>query len=1184
MRFSITQLLKKEKNMGFIFILLLVFLINTSLFAQDFWQKLPLYGGGVRSIAINQDGELFAGSEATGISKSSDKGDSWQQINAELYFPTVNMLTVGANGNIIAGVKHIFNEDSTSIYLSTDKGNSWNKIYDCLLDDDVTAMVVTSNGNIFIAIYNELYYTNKIIKSTNNGATWIEVSIPNLYGTVECLEVNSLDHVYAGAEEGIYRSVDYGENWINISVNYYLYSVQAMEISGQGLIFAGLGSGQIYRSINSGETWEPVYNGSYDTEFEAISINSNGIIFAGINFTYGEDDSSYILHSLDNGQNWVLNYSFSNTRINTIESDSTGSVFVGTDFSIYRSSDNGTSWNEVTNGLTNYVAQNFAFNSLGHAFMGSYGIPVSYTSDLGENWTKFNNLGNIWSQGLAINPNDHIFVCTEKGIFRSTDNGANWTTVFPDSTYFMGISIRSDGYIFAGTYEDGVFRSIDNGGSWTAINNGLIYGKGIRPIVFDANGYVYAGADSGGVFFSANNGDTWTSVSNGLPDEEIHSLAINSSGDIFAGTIKDIQSTFTGGVYRSMDGGQYWESVNTGLTGSGVTAIIINSLGHIYAATIEDGVFKSTDNGANWSAVNTGLTNLAVWPMGIDKDGYLYAGTFSGVFRSVRSINTTASVDVEPDTAATAGKDLTISVTPSEDFQPTSRILYYRYSGESSWRQIQLETTEEVLNFTIPSDSVSYRGIEYYVELSDGLKVVTYPENDPLEKPARIQVAVERQVAPLNFSSLTYKMVSVPIQLESTEIDSVLADDYNSYDIKYWRVLRYQTYPDTGYYEHAHIDSVYSRGIDSTFTPGNAFWLITRSGERFDVENGLSINSAEPFNYSLQPGWNQVGNPFAFTIAVSSISNADSLDAPVYYDGTEYQYDQQFLKPWEGYFVYNRSSEVVTISIPPVEATAEGIPKIKNKCEIINENGYLLQISAKMKNTKLIDTQNYIGLSRLALDDNDKFDLFEAPPIGDYLQVSIIEKKDKFASNFKSASELGQQWDLEICLSEYIDKPIEITLSEFGELPENFKLFVLDKNYVSAIPIKNNKFSIEITKEFPIRKLKFIIGTDEFAQQHNEEIPLVPIKYKLKQNYPNPFNSGTIIQYQLGKRTLVELTIFDVLGRRVRGLIDEKQTTGFHTIHWDGLNESGIKVASGIYFYRLKAGDFADTKKVLLVR
>jgi len=543
------------------------------------------------------------------------------------------------------------------------------------------------------------------------------------------------------------------------------------------------------------------------------------------------------------------------------------------------------------------------------------------------------------------------------------------------------------------------------------------------------------------------------------------------------------------------------------------------------------------------------------------------------------------SVQVESEPAPIAGENLTVTATPSENFKPTTYLLYYRNAGETEWQSIGSETSGDSLNFTIPSDSISYRGIEYYIQLSDGQNVVTYPPDNPQTNPARIQVTVDRQEAPIDLKPMKYKMISVPILLDTTNIWSVLGDDYDDYNIKHWRLLRWQTWEDsTGYFEYISQDSLHTYEIDSSFTPGNAFWLITRNGEKFRVTNGLSIKSSEPFYYTLQPGWNQVANPFAFPVAVEMISNRDSLESPVYYDGTEYKYEQTILYPWEGYFVFNTSTEPVTISIPPIEASSRGLPKTKNRFETVSEDGYLLQLSAKMPDTKLVDTQNYVGFSPRALDIKDKFDLSEAPPIGDYLQVSIIEGEDRFASNFKSISEPGQQWDLEIGISEFIKKPIEFTLIESGKLPDNFKLFVLDKDYFSSIPIENNKFMLEINKEFPTRKLKLIIGTKEFAQQHNEDIPLQPIEYQLKQNFPNPFNAETTIQYQLGKRTPVVLSIYDILGRKVRTVINERQTTGYHSIRWDGLNKSKTQVASGLYFYRIEAGDFLDTKKLLLVR
>jgi photosystem II stability/assembly factor-like uncharacterized protein len=1183
----ISEQQNKTNIQSVIFVMILLFLTTTNLVAQNFWQKVPLYGGGVNSIAINQTGVIYAGSEITGISTSTDNGDSWQQINNGLQLPSINALAVTPNGYIFIAMRNLFESqtDTTSIYRSIDDGNSWIKVYTCQPDEDIVDFAVTPNGYIFASIFNENVYEGRILKSMDEGLTWGDVIIPSLYGQVECLEANLSGFIFAGAEEGVFRSTDYGSNWTNVAVNFGVYGVQAIGISIQGQIFAGTWAGSIWSSSDNGDSWSTIYTGNYDSEIAAISINTNNYIFVGFNYTNSDNDSSYILRSTtDNDTTWSLNYSISNSKINCIDFNDSGHLFLGSDRNIYRSTDNGSTWNEIINNLTNFAPGHFVSNSLGHTFMDSYGLPLTYTTDNGESWASYDKLNHIWTQGVAINSNDHIFVGTEHGIFRSVDYGSSWTSVFPDTTWLMGIAINSNDEIFIGTYNDGVFRSSDNGQTWIAANNGLVYSEGIRTFIFDANGYVYAGSDSGGVFRSVDNGNNWTAVNNGLPEQSIFGLAMDSSGYLLAGTIEDLGLT-SGGMYRSTDSGQNWQQLSNGLPGSGVSSVVINSQGHIYISTMTDGVYRSLDGGNSWGAINSGFPELGTWSLGINNDGYIYAGKLDGVYRTVQSTTVSHTVDVVPDPTPTTGEDLVITVTPSENFLPTSRILYYRYSGESDWRQIELETGEGTLNFTIPSDSVTYRGIEYYIQLSDGSNAVTYPPTDPQTNPAKVQVTVERQVVPLNFSTLTYKMISIPILLNNSEIDNVLADDYNNYDIKYWRVLRYQTQLDSaGYFEHARTDSFHTQGIDSTFTPGNAFWLITRSGVPFDVENGLSVNATEPFNYTLQPGWNQVGNPFPFAVAVDNISNLDLIEPPVFYDGTEYKYEQTIIDPWEGYFVYNTSTEVVIISIPPVEASTRELPKPENRFLSMGEDGYMLQLAAKMKNTKLVDTQNFLGFGSLTSDKKDKFDLSEAPPIGDYLQVSILNEKDRFASNFKSVSEQGQQWDLEICLSEYINKPIEFNLIEWGVLAEDFKLFILDKDYFSAIPINNNKFSIEVNREFPVRHLKLIIGTDQYASQNNGEIPLVPVEYSLKQNYPNPFNSGTIIQYQLGKRTPVELSVFDILGRKVRTLISEKQTTGFHSVPWDGLNDFGTQVASGVYFYQLNAGNFIETKKLLLVR
>ena len=94
----------------------------------------------------------------------------------------------------------------------------------------------------------------------------------------------------------------------------------------------------------------------------------------------------------------------------------------------------------------------------------------------------------------------------------------------------------------------------------------------------------------------------------------------------------------------------------------------------------------------------------------------------------------------------------------------------------------------------------------------------------------------------------------------------------------------------------------------------------------------------------------------------------------------------------------------------------------------------------------------------------------------------------------------------------------------------------------------------------------------------------LPRDFSLSQNYPNPFNPSTIISYDVPAVSNVSISIYDMLGRNVITLVNEQQQAGSHTVEWNGMNSSGIQVTSGIYFYRLEAGQSAITKKMLLLR
>jgi len=107
---------------------------------------------------------------------------------------------------------------------------------------------------------------------------------------------------------------------------------------------------------------------------------------------------------------------------------------------------------------------------------------------------------------------------------------------------------------------------------------------------------------------------------------------------------------------------------------------------------------------------------------------------------------------------------------------------------------------------------------------------------------------------------------------------------------------------------------------------------------------------------------------------------------------------------------------------------------------------------------------------------------------------------------------------------------------------------------------------------------------DYFVEAEDEQLIVIPIQYKLMQNYPNPFNPTTKIHYELPMAKHTTIKIYNVKGQLVDALINEKVNAGYHSITWDGTNESKQIVGSGIYFYRIKAGDFVQTKRCILLK
>jgi hypothetical protein len=525
------------------------------------------------------------------------------------------------------------------------------------------------------------------------------------------------------------------------------------------------------------------------------------------------------------------------------------------------------------------------------------------------------------------------------------------------------------------------------------------------------------------------------------------------------------------------------------------------------------------------------------------------------------------------------GKSQPLTITPPVGKTFTGGWIVFRPGGSTPYDSLALTPGPGPYSVTIPAGVITIRGVEYYIRLTSPTGgTVTYPGASPAQNPAVLPVRLAKLATPLALTPLRYKMFSAPMLLDNPNVMGQLGDDYGSYNTAKWRVFHWEA----GAYREA-VVSAASAG-PMAMDPGKAFWLVTSDGVPFTFKRGTSVPTVQYYTVPLDTGWNQIGNPFAFNVAWSAVVGSSQMAGPYYYDGSQYQIITTVLKPYEGYFVYNPPfSENSFLRFYPVEANLPVLQKDGFESTTLGPGEFVLQIAALMPGTDLRDTYNYIGLREGASAGKDKLDAPKPPSIGDAIQVDILDGGTAYLQNFKPVAGEGQSWVFDLRTLGTKGTAV-LTLTPSGTLPAGFSVHVLDLRDENALPAASGSFQVTLDAPNSPHYYKVIMGTDAYAAKESNGIPLQPVSYALEQNYPNPFNPATTIRYSLAKKSEVVLELYNTLGQRVRTLFSGAQSTGDYAITWDGTNDNGGHVASGVYFYRLRTGEYNAVRKLVMIR
>ncbi len=428
-----------------------------------------------------------------------------------------------------------------------------------------------------------------------------------------------------------------------------------------------------------------------------------------------------------------------------------------------------------------------------------------------------------------------------------------------------------------------------------------------------------------------------------------------------------------------------------------------------------------------------------------------------------------------------------------------------------------------------------------------------------------------------------YQLVSIPFDLENSDVASVLKG-LGEQNPLVWRLFgRY----DPATLKYAEFPSEKFK----SFKRGEAYWLITRGEFGLSLGNSTIVPVQAFYPIKIGSGYSMVGNPFPYKVSWKNSLHDSTQNLIWKFDGETFKAESLALDPFIGYFVKNLAKDSVTIYINPEDITS--LKKSAYSAAVYNEGEWRISIGAA--SGKSSDKENYAGVAKGAKDEFDSYDIAEPPSSPtDYVIVrfqnnSWKEHSGSYAMDIRSINSEGLFWDFDV-ITAASQSRVALNLKQIGNLPNDFVIYVIDKTTERVIRIDQTyQYEFSMAKNESRRNFRLIAGKKEFIEKNTQGIPLVAVDYSLVQNYPNPFNPSTQIRYTIGHSGQVSLDVYNVLGQHVRSLVNAIQPIGTYELEWDGKDNIGTTVSTGVYFYKITVttnGEraFTETKKLMLLK
>lgn len=705
-------------------------------------------------------------------------------------------------------------------------------------------------------------------------------------------------------------------------------------------------------------------------------------------------------------------------------------------------------------------------------------------------------------------------------------NAQTWTpTGGPYGGYILSIVLHpnNDNIVFCGTQGGDIYKTVNGGEQWYRLENlkSDILSMAIDPTNPDI---LYAGTKSNSIYRSTNNGITWNNLN--LSNNPINAIAIdkNNTSILYAGV-------YDSGVFKSSDSGLNWLPINVGITDDRILSLVINpnDSQNLYCGTYYY-AFKTTTGGATWIRTDNNINGnyfriIAIDPLNANT---LYVGTDYGVYKSTNSgdswnryANGLTNNNIH--SLAVDPYNTTTLYTGSEDG------LFKSFTSGSSWTS----------NFTIPPHCI--------VE-----EIVVSPLNSNIIYIGFQGEGIYKTTdGGINWNEINYgisnlivwDIVSHPnnpnILFAGTEIGGIYRTTNGGTN---WENVKQR------------IFDVYALAFDP-INPNIIYAGTYGEGIYKSIDNGtnwsqinIGLSDKKIWSIAVDPT-----NPMIVYTATDNNGVYKSADGGLQWVEVNYLAYGSYrilINPTNSNILYVGSYADIQQSSNAGSSWSDLAGNFSNE--------YIVALAFKEGSPNTIyfgggginswDGTIYGGIYRMTLDGTTWYKLVDK-----VYSTDIVINPDITSEIYSSTRNDGIY-----CTRNSGDVWFKIN----NGLPS----LVVDDLCISG----NSVFAA--LRYGSVWKTNTVTNVD-----NNDE--LISGNYFLSQNYPNPFNPTTTISYSIPKTQFVTLKIYDVLGKEVASLVNEEKLSGNYEIKFNGSS-----LPSGVYFYRLSAGNFTQTKKLLLLK